>query len=89
MENFKNYKEIEKFMDEEYIETYTDYVRRDLEAAIEEKWHDLMIKAKYNYIVVEHPHQRKAEIYVVRGYKDDHNMIFEIDNVICHKFTNI
>ncbi len=71
MEKFKNYKEMEDFMDRECIETYTDYVRRDLEEAIEKKWHELMEKAKYSYIVVEHPHRGKAEIYVIRGYKDD------------------
>ncbi len=77
MNKFKNYEEIEKYMVEEYIETYVDYVRRDLEDDIEKKWHEFMEQAKYNYIVLEHPHQRKAEIYVIRDYKDEQNMIYD------------
>lgn len=62
---YKSYEEIEKEMELNNWETFEEFAQAELFDLLIHIREDLLHQAKYNYIVVEHPHQRKACVYYV------------------------
>lgn len=71
MKKFKNYEEIEKFIDEECLETFEMFVLNEKINDFLEMAKNRLKKMDFQYLIVEHPHQMPKSIYIFQDYNDE------------------
>ena len=71
--------EIEKQMRENGNSTFADFVRTDLRRTIYKKWWEFLEEAQYRYIVVDHPNQGSADVFVVTICQRMEYMVYDYE----------